>query len=309
MSRSRNSKNSTRAGQATAFTIIELLVVIAIISLLLAILLPALSQAREEGRRIVCQSNMRMIGAAMNGYLGNDGQSNLPWTFASGSDDRHCIVPFISDDGRMVSIVSSYTWGGTIALRPFPGEVQSYDYCIVPAELRPLNPYMDSGASGNSAVKSVVCPGDRSAVSPFMDSRPPLQIESAEPSWARFGNSYSINWMFMDEPDLMNTWHVCDLFEHGRHSVRMNQGGKASEWVITWENQCDQLFLQANLVGNLGRIGPGWHRRFSFHTFLFLDGHAEHQYFDTRNARGPNWRIFRKWRLFNQPPFVDPPYG
>jgi prepilin-type N-terminal cleavage/methylation domain-containing protein len=293
-----------------AFTLIELLIVIAIIALLLAILLPSLSQAREESRRIVCQSNMRSIGVATNGYLGNDGQSNLPWTFVGEVGvGPQCIKPWISEDGRQVRVSSSYSWGGMVSPRPFPFEFNSYDYCIVPAELRALNPYMDSGASGTTAVKSVQCPGDRSSVSPFVGrDAPALQIESSEPSWARFGNSYSINWMFMDEPDLTH-WQLCDLFEHGRHAVRMNQGGRASEWVIMWENQCDQLLLKANIVGEFGRFGPGWHRRMSFHTFLFLDGHAEHRYFDTRNARGPNWRIFRKWTLFNEPPFLDPPYG
>ena len=171
-----------------AFTLIELLIVIAIISLLLSILLPSLSQAREESRRTVCQSNMRMIGAAVNGYLGNDGEDNLPWTFIAGLDPGpRCIMPYTSEDGRTVQVSSSYTWGGMISPRPFQGE-GSYDYCLVPPDIRPLNTYMNSGASGKADVRSVQCPGDRSAVSPFMNREvPPLQIESAEPSWARVG--------------------------------------------------------------------------------------------------------------------------
>ncbi|MFC1764519.1 DUF1559 domain-containing protein [Planctomycetota bacterium] len=68
-----------------AFTLIELLVVIAVIAVLMGILMPALSAARNQAKRTVCGSNCKQIGVAMHMYAEAWDGKMLPTTTANGA--------------------------------------------------------------------------------------------------------------------------------------------------------------------------------------------------------------------------------
>jgi len=75
---SEESPPSTLQSSFVAFTLIELLVVLAVIGLLAAMLLPAVSRAKESGRGTACLSNLRQIGFAIQLYTQENG-NRLPY--------------------------------------------------------------------------------------------------------------------------------------------------------------------------------------------------------------------------------------
>jgi len=90
---------NTSKPQRGGFTLVELLVVIGIIAVLISILLPSLSKARESAKAVQCAANLRQLHTAMHLYAANFKGYVLPsrsWSGVGTLDTRWCGIDLLA---------------------------------------------------------------------------------------------------------------------------------------------------------------------------------------------------------------------
>ncbi|WP_262022547.1 DUF1559 domain-containing protein [Blastopirellula sp. J2-11] len=102
--------------RSKGFTLVELLVVIAIIGVLIALLLPAVQQAREAARRMQCSNNLKQIGLALHNY--HDVAKRFPPALQL---DRARVLASNCPEGKC----GTWTWSAFIL--PFVEQSNLYD--------------------------------------------------------------------------------------------------------------------------------------------------------------------------------------
>ncbi len=274
---------SRRAG----FTLIELLVVVAIIALLISILLPSLSGAREQGRKAKCLANLRGLMTATQVY------------FAEHNDRFPIVIRRRDPTGTSSSrpaMTASWLYGGRRSDPYWAAPTRYYGLLEAPADVRPLNRILLNALPEPDAPMSQLrCPGDyRSSQRRFSPSGYELQ----KSGYQDVGTSYHLNYtaMLRTNLDTQPEYLGFDGYERKFHLLNRElmratfRAGMAGRYVLYWENPMDWALNQRHSASSPTLTQElGDHKRFSYYSMAFIDGHAENRYADTRAYCGPGW--------------------
>lgn len=244
-------------GRPAGFTLIELLVVIAIIAILAAMLLPALTHAKQEAQGKLCMSNTRQLTIAWTAYSG-DFKDVLPYNIES----------FVSSTGGWVNgILGGASTDNTNTTKMLQGQIGPYaqnpGIYKCPADMSTaliynLQTFHNVPMPRCRSVAMNFCVGDKSLTG--------LRTPVYDDAWPNFFSMKdfivtSKTWVFCDQdPGSINDGFM----------VPPTQDPAASGWVPVWSDTA------ANYHNNAAG-------------FSFADGHSEiHKWVDLPLMAGAN---------------------
>jgi prepilin-type N-terminal cleavage/methylation domain-containing protein/prepilin-type processing-associated H-X9-DG protein len=177
-----------RRARQHGFTLVELLVVIAIIGILVALLLPAVQQAREASRRIQCASNIKQLALALQNYETTRKALPAAGTYASPED----AIYFAAGYWR-IDLKSGLNRSWVVSLLPYVEDQALYDQFdqkLKVTENR-SNPQLNQPAM-------LLCPSDaaRGRTYRSFESENGVPVDFGKANYAAFSNPYHIDSWF-----------------------------------------------------------------------------------------------------------------
>ncbi len=272
---------SARRVARRGISLIELLVVISIIALLVAIVMPQLRMAREQGKVTYCLANVRTLMQGTGMYVDDHDSPVIPW------------YTYPALPGYGVDFVTPFVFGGFTARSPTAGN-ENADYALYPAEARPLNRYLAPNEIGKLVkLKHHICLSDKGSGEGLIGSTGPPGAFAPDPDWTSLGTSYSLNARFMSgyaQPS--GSYGLMEAGGFAERIARQLVGGRAARFIMWSEVPFYRLGRGARPDLSSSTAGPrhvGWHLEFSKWVVAFADGHARYGYFDTRVSQGLDW--------------------
>jgi prepilin-type N-terminal cleavage/methylation domain-containing protein/prepilin-type processing-associated H-X9-DG protein len=182
-------ENISRPGRS-GFTLIELLVVIAIIAMLLAVLVPSLRKAKDYARKIMCLSNCRQMGIALQAYL-IERKDRLP--------PSSCNIK--NPEQYWLTVLSQYTSQKLLYRCPADKAELFFDWD------RPLEPQRPEARWSSFAINALLDPpGDFNKASNVKHPMYCIYIGEAPDSWTKYDHLHPDGWGSVEEAKGQIAW-------------------------------------------------------------------------------------------------------